>query len=401
MKKCKSCSTSFKNLSLLLKTDYLSSMRTEQRIWTAEKGWDRNDANVSDAQLVLIFIGIEVENQETLLSSLKISYPNADLVFCSTAGEIAKDEILDNSAVCTAIHFNSTPIKIHRMEIHSSDESESCGIAIANALSSDDLKGLFIISEGTITNGDFLVKGVNENIPSHVLVTGGLAGDAGRFTQTFVGVNEIAKPGIIAAIGFYGDQIEMSHGSQGGWSEFGPIRTVTSSDKNVLYTLDNGNALELYKRYLGERAEELPGAALLFPLCIIDEDGSQLVRTILSIDEEKGSMTFAGNIPNGSRVQFMMANFEHLIEGAEMAAAQNGNIDHPTLAILISCVGRRIVLGQRTEEELDAVIERIGYKTTYCGFYSNGEISPLRDRVSCALHNQTMTITTFKEKGDV
>jgi len=372
-------------------------MRTEQRIWTSENGWNIANSHLPEAQLVLVFIGIDVEKQAQLLSELKNAYPNGDIVFCSTAGEIAKDEILDNSAVCTAIHFNHTPIKIHRIEIKDSNESENCGIEIAKTLMSDDLKGVFIISEGTLTNGDFLIKGVNDNIPNSVLVTGGLAGDAGRFTQTFVGVNEVARPGVIVAIGFYGDHIQMSHGSQGGWSEFGPIRTVTSSEKNVLYTLDNGSALELYKRYLGDRASELPGAALLFPLCIINDDGSQLVRTILSIDEEKGSMTFAGNIPTGSRVQFMMANFEHLIEGAEGAAAQNSEIKNPTLAILISCVGRRIVLGQRTEEELDAVIERIGDQTTYCGFYSNGEISPLMDSVTCALHNQTMTITTFKE----
>jgi len=387
------------HVRLIKLSTYIRAMRTEQRIWTAEKGWNQSDITVSDAQLVLVFIGIEVENQETLLENLRSQYPQSQIVFCSTAGEIAKDEILDNSAVCTAIHFGNTPIKIHRIEIKDSSESEQCGISIAHALLTDDLKGVLIISEGTLTNGDFLIKGVNENIPNHVLVTGGLAGDAGRFTQTFVGVNEIARPGIIVGIGFYGDHIEMGHGSQGGWSAFGPIRTVTSSDKNVLYTLDNGNALELYKRYLGERAEELPGAALLFPLCIIGDDGSQLVRTILSIDEEKGSMTFAGNIPNGSKVQFMMANFEHLIEGAEVAAEQNKNIDEPTLAILISCVGRRIVLGQRTEEELEAVIDRIGENTTYCGFYSNGEISPLQDRATCALHNQTMTITTFKEKN--
>ena len=376
---------------------YLRGMRTEQRIWTSENGWNVSSCNLPEAQLVLVFIGIDVENQAQLLNELKSAYPNSDIVFCSTAGEIAKNEILDNSAVCTALYFNQTPLKIHRIEIKDTDESEKCGIEIAKTLMSDDLKGVFIISEGTLTNGDFLIKGVNDNIPNTVLVTGGLAGDAGRFTQTFVGVNEVARPGVIVAIGLYGNNIQMSHGSQGGWSEFGPIRTVTSSEKNVLYTLDNGSALELYKRYLGDRASELPGAALLFPLCIINDDGSHLVRTILSIDEEKGSMTFAGNIPNGSRVQFMMANFEHLIEGAEGAAEQSNEIENPTLAILISCVGRRIVLGQRTEEELDAVIERIGDQTTYCGFYSNGEISPLMDSATCALHNQTMTITTFKE----
>ena len=372
-------------------------MKVEQCIWTADGQWSNASPALDSAQLVFIFIGIDLKNQDQLLADLKDRYPNGDLIFCSTAGEIAGDKILDESAVSTAIHFEKTKIKIHRQVITDSADSAMCGQSIADALTAEDLKSIFILSEGTLTNGDFLIQGVNDHLNQKVLVTGGLAGDAGRFTQTFVGVNELAQPGVIAAVGFYGNNIEISHGSQGGWSEFGPIRTVTSSEKNVLFTLDNTNALELYKRYLGERAEELPGSALLFPLCIINDDGTQLVRTILNIDETTGSMTFAGNIPQGSKVQFMMANFDHLIEGAEMAAAENDALKNPSLAILISCVGRRLVLGQRTEEELDAVIERIGEETTYCGFYSNGEISPLKDSTTCALHNQTMTITTFKE----
>ncbi len=372
-------------------------MKVEQSIWSAEGQWTTDAPSLSSAQLVFIFIGIDLKNQDQLLADLKEKYPTGNLIFCSTAGEIAGDKILDESAVCTAIHFEKTEIKIHRQIINDTNESISCGQNIAQSLDHDDLKSVFILSEGTLTNGDFLIQGVNEHLTKRVLITGGLAGDAGRFTQTFVGLNEIPQPGVIVAVGFYGNNIEISHGSQGGWTEFGPIRTVTSSEKNVLYTLDNTNALELYKRYLGERAEELPGSALLFPLCIINDDGTQLVRTILNIDEATGSMTFAGNLPEGSKVQFMMANFDHLIEGAEMAAAENDDLKNPSLAILISCVGRRIVLGQRTEEELDAVIERIGDDTVYCGFYSNGEISPLKDSSTCALHNQTMTITTFKE----
>jgi len=372
-------------------------MKVEQCIWTAEGQWNERHPALESAQLVFIFIGIDLKNQDQLLTQLKTAYPNGRLIFCSTAGEIAGDKILDESAVCTAIHFEKTEIKIHRQVIDNSADSKMCGQRIAENLGTEGLKSIFILSEGTLTNGDFLIEGVNEHLNQPVLITGGLAGDAGRFTQTFVGVDEIPQPGVIAAIGFYGNNIEIGHGSQGGWTEFGPIRTVTSAEKNVLYTLDNTNALELYKRYLGERAEELPGAALLFPLCIINDDGTQLVRTILNIDEQTGAMTFAGNLPEGSKVQFMMANFDHLIEGAEMAAAENDGLKNPELAILISCVGRRIVLGQRTEEELDAVIERIGEDTVYCGFYSNGEISPLKDSTTCALHNQTMTITTFKE----
>lgn len=198
------------------------------------------------------------------------------------------------------------------------------------------------------------------------------------------------------AIGLYGDSLSVNYNSHAGWDVFGPIRTVTKSTDNILYSLDNESALALFKKYLGSRASELPGAALLFPLCILKPDGTQIVRTILSIDEESQSMTFAGNVPEGSRVQFMMGNFDRIIDGAGIAANKASQENGADLNILVSCVGRKIILQNRVDEEIEMAFENLKNQGTFCGFYSNGEICPASDGVS-SLHNQTMTITTIKE----
>jgi hypothetical protein len=268
-------------------------------------------------------------------------------------------------------------------------------------LLTDDLNAVLIISDGSLINGSELVSGLNENKPEHISVTGGLAGDAARFQQTLVGLNETAASGKIIAVGFYGKNISIGHSSFGGWDEFGRERVVTKSDKNVLYELDNESALDLYKEYLGPYVAELPGSALLFPLSIrIANDDTNLVRTILTIDEEAKSMTFAGNLPEGSKVRLMKANFEKLINASTDAAKeamQDLQNNKPELAILISCVGRKLVLQERTSEEVEAAKNIFGNNTTITGFYSYGEISPFNPYTTCELHNQTMTITTFTE----
>ncbi|HNT70258.1 MAG TPA: FIST C-terminal domain-containing protein, partial [Bacteroidales bacterium] len=194
--------------------------------------------------------------------------------------------------------------------------------------------------------------------------------------------------------------LKVSHGSMGGWDPFGPERLITKSTSNKLYELDGQPALSIYKKYLGEYSDELPGSALLFPLSVkLSENEEPVVRTILSIDEDEQSLTFAGNIPTGCYTRLMQANFDRLIEGASNAATNSiQTFQKPDLAILISCVGRKLVLNQRIEEEVEAIRDILGTSTAITGFYSYGEISPNQGFNSCELHNQTMTITTMSER---
>jgi hypothetical protein len=287
--------------------------------------------------------------------------------------------------------------------ITSASESFAAGEAIAHRLQNPSLQGVFILSDGSSdhVNGSQLVNGLNAVLPDSVVVTGGLAGDGDRFGQTWVIKDGVPCSGYISAVGFYGDHIIIGHGSKGGWNIFGPERRVTRSEGNILYELDGKPALQLYKEYLGERAADLPASALLFPLAVratVDDD-KQVVRTILGVDENKQSMIFAGDLPEGHLAQLMRASFNGLVDGASQAAAMARNQTPDTgtvLSIAISCVGRRLVMGEYAEDELEAVVDGLPQGVRQVGFYSYGEISPFSPGY-CDLHNQTMTLTTISE----
>jgi hypothetical protein len=376
-------------------------MQTTQLLWNESEGWKEvGSASASnDYNLVLVFGERMLLQNSSVYDELKVKFPKANIVTASTSGDILDTQVLDNSVTATAIHFEKTPIRTIALSITGFKDSFEAGAKLTENLFTDELSHILVISDGGKVNGSELVRGLTSQYK--VKVTGGLAGDGTRFEKTLVGLDEQPSEGTIVGVGFYGDAIKIGHGSLGGWDLFGAERMVTKSDGNVLYELDGQSALDLYKMYLGEKAKELPGSALLFPLGMkYNEDSDILVRTILNIDEQSNSMTFAGDIPAGATVRLMKANFDKLIDGASIAAEQsydNLNTESADLAILISCVGRKIVLDQRIEEEVEAVREVLGKRPAIAGFYSYGEISPVVSEMKCELHNQTMTITTFSE----
>lgn len=338
--------------------------------------------------------------ERQFFSDIARMYPYAHLFGCSTSGEICGTRVEDDSLVMTAIHFEHTSLAGANVDIGDTGDSFNAGKRLADCFSTDGLRHLFVLSDGLNINGTELVKGMTESLPKEVIVTGGLSGDGDRFQQTYIVWDGAPHRNTVAAIGLYGDSLKTGYGSLGGWDPFGPERLVTRSKANVLYELDQRPCLDLYKRYLGDHAAGLPATGLLFPLSLRTyECEERVVRTILGIDEENQSMTFAGDVPEGSYVRLMKANLDRLVDGA-IGAAKISWPDHenpPDLAILVSCVGRRLVLKQRIEEETEGVQDSLGQSTSMTGFYSYGEISPFKPGVPCSLHNQTMTVTTFAE----
>lgn len=358
-------------------------------------------AELKDPDLIFVFGGRLLLEKDEIFDEISIHFNYRNVILASTSGEICGSKVYDDSLVLTAVKFARTPTRTAVTNIKDFEDAQAAGEQLANLIPHDGLNHLFVISDGQMVNGTQLVEGLSSNLPKDVAVTGGLAGDSGRFEKTLVGFNKKPEPGNIVVVGFYGSSIRIGYGSMGGWDPFGPVRLVTKSNDNVLYELDGKSALNLYKTYLGDKASGLPGTALLFPLAIqTNLNDEPIVRTILSVNEADQSMTFAGDIPTGSYGRFMKANFDRLIDGASVAAHRTisgAGDESPELAILISCVGRKLVLGQRVEEEVEAVAEVLGGNSVIAGFYSYGEISPFSKEVKCELHNQTMTITTFRE----
>lgn len=378
-------------------------MQIEQCRLSAAGEWSPGvPGGLRSADLVLAFGAAEMLRQADLCAQVRSAYTRAHCIGCSTAGEICSSHVSDGALVVTAIAFESSRVEGASINIGEGGDSALAGERLAGCLDPRGLVHAFVISDGLRINGSELVRGLTAGLPADVAVTGGLSGDGERFAETLVFWDGEPKSGEIAIVGLYGERLRVGYGSLGGWDPFGPERLITRAEGNVLYELDGRSALELYKVYLGEHAKGLPATGLLFPLSLrAHEHDSPVVRTILSVDEARQSLTFAGDVPEGAYARLMKANFDRLIDGAAGAARTSyeaiGSVS-PDLAILVSCVGRKLVLKQRVEEEVEGVRDVMGEKAVLTGFYSYGEISPLTPHARCELHNQTMTITTLSER---
>ncbi|MEN8190421.1 MAG: FIST N-terminal domain-containing protein [Thermodesulfobacteriota bacterium] len=365
-------------------------------------GWaliNREINSSQDASAVFLFGDSDVLRTKESFDALRQLYPNAHIVGASSSGNILKAEISTDPVVAVAVHLKNGSIRISKADISSGHDIETLSLEMVNQLSQDDLKHVFVMSDGLNVNGSELIRGLNRAEGSFT-ISGGMAGDGDRFQETWIVADEPARQNMIVAVGFYGEGLTISTGCYAGWSAFGPYRLVTKSSGNVLFELDGQPALKLYKEYLGEFADGLPLSGMRFPLSIkSDGEADEVIRTLLAIDEDQESITFAGDIPEGYTARLMKPDLDILIDGAGIAAKDIVQVkDRRGLGLIVSCVGRRVVMHDLIEEELEIIDRVLGKDVQLAGFYSYGEIAPFRNEpANCRLHNQTMTLTTLYE----
>jgi hypothetical protein len=358
--------------------------------------------NEIDPTLLIVFAAVDHLEQPNFLPALRSRFPNSEIIGCSTAGEITAEGVDDGGCAINAIEFSRCTVRTARTQLAAMTDSRAAGQRVAQTLNRPDLRAILTFGPGVAINGSALVEGMTDIVGTRIPITGGLAGDGGKFQRTLTVGTEGISDDHVVAVGLYGEHLRFGHGSFGGWETFGPARKVTRCEGNILFELDGEPALAIYKRYLGDHAKDLPASGLLFPFAMLGDNQHDvgLIRTILAVDDVAGSLTLAGEIKAGGNLKLMHASTDKLVNGAETAAEAaaamlNGPGDH--LAILVSCVGRKLVMGNRVDEEVEAVADVLGKRACLTGFYSYGEISPFAAGAACQLHNQTMTITCLGE----
>lgn len=357
--------------------------------------------SAADAQLVLLFGDRQLLESGMPIAPLRSWFPRARIVTCSSGGDIIGDHVRDGVASATALHFESSDVVATMGELSDSRESGEVGERLASQLPAEGLRHVLVFSDGLRVNGSALADGFARGLPRGVTVTGGLAADGELFARTLVGLDGVPAEGRVVAVGLYGERLRVGMGSLGGWATFGPERTITRSMGNVLHELDGEPALAVYRRLIGSHAYGLPATGLLYPIEVrADTGNTSVVRTLLAVDESAGTLTFAGDVPEGRRVQLMRADLDSLIDAAGIAAQRTTSVQQgpsPQFVLLVSCIGRKLLLQRRVGEEVQSARRIFGADATFAGFYSYGELSPMTPSVRCELHNQTMTITTLSE----
>jgi hypothetical protein len=380
------------------------TMRVEQCQWTAAGGWNpplSSTTLAASAQVVLLFGHASLVRTQECVARIRQAFPNAHVFGCSTAGEIQGSRVDNGTLALTALAFDHSRIATAQAPIETVDSGFVAGEHLIGQLNPRGLRHVFVLCEGLQVNASDLVRGINATLPPGVSASGGFAADGHAPQATLVWCDSEPRLSTAIALGFYGEGLHFGLSVTGGWRPFGPDRLITKSHKNVLYEIDGRPALELYKQYLGEHAAGLPAAGLMFPLELcLAPDHKRVMRALIGVDESQQSITFAGDMPEGSHARFMMGHIEDLIDGALKAAkssrdSMNGR--QPRLSLLVSCAARRFFLNQRVEEEVEAVREVLGEETALTGFYSYGEVAPPEAGGAAELHNETMSITSIAE----
>ena len=375
---------------------------TIERLEYRNQQWiiDENISDKSSVDILFSFGDRETIKNREVFEKLREIYPNAEIVGCSSSGNILGESISEASMVASAVTFDKGEVHISVEDFTDEENQYLVSRRLIEGLPKENLKHVFILSDGLNMNGSALAKGANDAVGEGISITGGLAGDGIDFEETLIVANEEAKDNRVVAVGFYGESISVESGCYSGWDEFGILRKITKSKGNILYEIDGKPALELYKKYLGEYANDLPKSALDFPMSIKeDKEDEAIIRSVLGIDEENQALIFAGDVPEGYLARLMKTNIDGLIDASEIAAKQISKINKKSaLGLVVSCVGRRIVLKQLSDEELESIAMTLESNVQLVGFYSYGELAPFSNELlSCSLHNQTMTLTVVYE----
>lgn len=376
-------------------------MKIIQKKYSSTGGWieaRHDEVEHYEMDLVLAFAPAGLLSKGNLHEEIAGMFPMAQVLISSASGEFIGDRVTDDELTLTAIRFEKAKAKTAITDIATSKNSFEAGYYLSRAFEHDGLRSLIVFCDGEHVNASQLVFSLQQYLPADVIITGGLAGAQDK-QASLIGLNNKPAEGRIACIGLYGKDLRVSYGNQSGWMPFGPERKVTRAKNNTVYELGGIPVLEVYNLYLRDRKYNMPGSQMLFPIAVRFENSSgTVIRTIQSIDEGLFSITYSGNVPEGSRVSLLRTDCDSLISGAAGAASVTMNqLPAPELAIIMSCAERRTLLNGRTSEELSALKNAFGTHTAISGLFTPGEIAPAGPDLKCELFKQSVIVTAISE----
>ncbi|PWW82274.1 MULTISPECIES: FIST signal transduction protein [Prosthecochloris] len=359
---------------------------------------------------VLIVFGAMRFDHKALLSGINAVAGEVPMVGGTTAGEISPEGFSEGSVVVMAI---TSPMLTFDpgIGLHMSNDEDACARALIADICSgaviEEASSLLVFPNGMGGDGLKVLKGLQDVLGKSFEIVGGYLGDDMRFKHTFQYYNgRVYRDAIVGLLVSLKGDFRTGIGVRSGFESIGNSFYCTSSEGNVVKEFDNVSALGLYREFLGEeRFKRLPGICMEYPFGLIDEDAGSSgeryfqLRCGLNVDKKEGTITFTASIPEGSAVTLTSGSRGDVINGAREAAQQAmGRLRgvKPELIVMFSCVGRKLVLGRRTSEEVEVVRKCLGYDVPIIGFYTYGEIGPIDSSVEklaeAKFHNETVVL---------
>lgn len=358
-------------------------------------------------QIVWVFGAISYD-QRALIRGVKSVLPETIIIGCTTDGEISNQGLTVDSVVLLGLISDQLEFTTAIVRDLGKNSFEA-GKKLAEQFNGEPTEYIQIFSDGLTGNGSEIIKGIQSVLGINVKIAGGTAGDGSLFQKTYQYFNDEILTDALIGVAFVGE-FKFGTGVQSGWTTIGMAKQVTKAEKNVLYELDGKPALEVYEKFLGQNASLLPAVGVEYPLGLlgpsgdVDEDDYYLCRATMGVDRVKGTVTFAGDIPEGAFVKMTMGSESDILQAVQKAASQalerlkNGNASvKPAAVFFYSCMARKIVLGSRTNEEISAIKKIVGDDVPIIGFYSYGEYAPAGKEMNSHLHNETATLTLISE----
>ena len=361
------------------------------------------------ANLIFVFSTVAYD-QEKMLEGVRSVSKEIPLVGCSTSGEIATEGPVSKHVAVMALNSDTIKFTIGLGKGVGVD-SHKAGAMVAKDVqgkTEETLSLFMMLPDGLTGNGAAIVRGVQEVLGKNFPIMGGSAGDDFAFKKTYEYYQDQVLTDAVVGVGFSG-KFSWGVGVRHGWEPIGLPMKVTKAEGAKLIEINNRPALSIYEDYFGKRAEELvkePIAkmAYTYPLGMSVEGSPELLIRDVVIANEKGEITCAAEIPEGSEIRLMLGDHEKAMqaakEAAEGALAQLKGAK-PKAVFVFDCMARCKLLGSRIGEEIIAIQNVLGKEVPLIGFYTYGEQAPLGGVIGpecfSVFHNETMALMALGE----
>ncbi|MCB9764429.1 MAG: FIST C-terminal domain-containing protein [Alphaproteobacteria bacterium] len=344
-----------------------------------------------DAQALMVLAPVDFE-YAVLLEELRRAYPDAGLIGCTTDGELSgslgfqEDSVVVMGFAAKGLTFRAG---IGRGVSADPDAAAAEALAQAGVGMADPPRLCITLPDGLTSRGVDITEGLQAALGEGVTLFGGTAGDSFRFEKTLQFFGDEVLEDSLPVLLVYGD-LRLACGVASGWRPVGEGGVVTRVEGGVVYEIDGAPTREFYRAVLGDH---IPPSGE-YPLAVpTGGEGKFYLRFPTGWDPKNGSVTYAADVPAGSRVHVTKADRDEILQGAAESlrlALEDYGAGTPDAAFFVSCCARKQVLGTRACEEHREILSVLPEGLPFAGFYSYGEISPIHAGEAARFHNETL-----------